>query len=398
MSATYNLYAIVLLVGAVPCMAAALALAVRAMRAHTSEQRSRDGWLAGWLGALVLLIAPYLLGFAGAYDRVGWLSNTPIGNPFLLGAMMLGYVLAVVSPEQARRARWLLVPAALAFGTGLWIWIRSTWGGVNYGDTVGPVLNQVLGTVGDVFSIGCLLTAIRVVQKSSATDRPAPADVVTRTWLRRFLVAAGAVFAVSIGSGLVYALGIDFSYERQWWAHLAYVTLGYYVAGAGYGAHRALDAAIQATPPPSPAGPPPLPPAAVAEWKGRLDGWMHEHQPHLRSDLTLAALAEDVGLTAPELSHVVNAGFGQNVSEFINGYRVREVQARLLEPEAERLTLLAVALESGFRSKATFNRAFRRATGTTPSAWWAANRNASSARDNASDGLRSPSEAGQKAL
>lgn len=395
MSATYNLYAIVLLVGIVPCVAVALALAVRAMHVRAYKHRTRDVWLAGWLSALVLLIAPYLLGFAGAYDRVGWLSNTPIANPFLLGATTLGYTLALARPKQARRAFWLLVPVAIVFGVGLWIWVRSTWGGVAYGDTAGPAFNRVLGSLGELFSIGCLLLAIRLALGRPIPKRAAPADVVTRRWLRRFLAAAGAVFTVSVGSGLAYTLGADFSYERQWWAHVAYVTLGYYVAGSGYGAHRALDATLQAVVPNTPAAPPLLP-AAVAEWRVRLEGWMREHQPHLRPDLTLAALAEDVGLTAPELSHVVNAGFGQNVSEFINGYRVREVQARLLEPEAERLTLLAVALESGFRSKATFNRAFRRAAGTTPSAWWAANRDTGAARENAPAGSRSPSETGQK--
>lgn len=392
MSATYNVYAVVLLVGIVPCITAALALAVRAMCAHTSEQRARDAWLAGWLGAVVLLIAPYLLGFAGAYDRIGWLSNTPIANPFLLGAATLGYTLAVAAPEHARRARWLLGPAAVAFGAGLWVWGQSTWGGVLYGDTVGPALNRVIRPLGDLFTVGCLVAAVRITARQGDPAAATPADVVAQTWLRRFLIATGAVLAVSVGFGLAYMLGAEFFYERQWWAHVAYVTLGYYVAGAGYGAHRALDAADLATPPRAPAGPPPLAPEEVAEWKPRLEAWMSEHRPHLRPDLTLAALAEEIGLTAPELSHVVNAGFGQNVSEFVNGYRVREVQARLLEPETERLTLLAVALESGFRSKATFNRAFRRATGTTPSAWWTANRGAGDARIIDPTGATSPSE------
>ena len=391
MIATFNVYAVVLLVGAVPCAAAALAVAIRATRAPTSERRQRDAWLAGWLTALLLLVAPYLLGFVGAYDRIGWLSNTPIANPFLLGAATLGYTLTVALPEQARRAPWLLIPAAVAFGIGLWIWGHSTWGGVAYSDTVGPFMNRILDSLGDLFTIGCLVVAIRVALRhgNSAT----PAGIVTHAWLRRFLVATGAVLAVSIGSSLAYLLGAEFSYERQWWAHVAYVTLGYYVAGAGYGAHRALDASSLVPYPQTPAGSPPLSPEEVAGWKPRLDAWMREHQPHLRLDLTLAALAEEVGLTAAELSHVVNAGFDQNVSEFINGYRVREVQARLLAPRVNDLTLLAVAFESGFGSKATFNRAFRQATGTTPSAWWAANRG--DARVEGPTGITSPSETAQ---
>ena len=56
------------------------------------------------------------------------------------------------------------------------------------------------------------------------------------------------------------------------------------------------------------------------------------------------------------------------------GHRVEEVQARLRTPGAQAVTLLTIAFESGFASKATFNRAFKGTTGLTPSAWWAANR------------------------
>ena len=371
MPSSLNLYAVVLIVGTVPCLVAAAALAVRAAR--DGSGRRRDLWLAAWLVAVVLLVAPYLLGFAGAYDAVSWLANTPIASPFLLGAAALGYTLSMTAPE-SRRGAWLLAPTGLAFGVGLWVWGRSTWGGVPYAETVGPAATAVFGPLAAVFNLGCLAFAAQTARRfqvRTAADL-APTASVLRPWLPRFLTAVGVTLAVSIGSGVVYLLGAEFSYERQWWAHAVYIALGYYVAGAGYGAHRALDAVPLAEHRPS--GPPPLSADELARWQPQLDAWMRERRPHLRPDLSLAALAADVGLTPPELSHVVNAGFGQNVSEFVNGYRVREVQARLLEPEAERLTLLAIAGECGFQSKATFNRAFRRETGTTPSAWWTANR------------------------
>ena len=375
MDATFSLYAILLLVGAAPCAAAAVVLAWRASRG-SGRARRRDGWLAAWLGALVLQIAPYLLGFAGAYDRVGWLPNAPIAAPFLFGAATLGYALALGPSDRTWRARWLFAPPAVAFAVGLWVWVRSTWGGVPYSATVGPAVSAFFRPADDLFTVGCLAVAARVALR---LRQPVSAgtEAVARAWRFRFLAAAAVVPVVSVAFGAAYALGVAFSYERQWWAHLAYAAVGAYVAGAGYGVHRALDLArgvAARAEPPAPSGPPPLTAGELEAWKPRLDAWMRERRPHLRPDLTLAALADDVGLPASALSHVVNAGFARNVSEFINGYRVREVQARLLEPGAERLTLLAVALESGFRSKATFNRAFRRETGTTPSAWWATNR------------------------
>ena len=366
---TLNVYAVVLLVGTAPCLVAALALAGRAVRGRPPARR-RDAWLAAWLASVVALIAPYLLGFAGAYDALPGLSNSPIGNPFLLGASTAGYALATAGHRWAPRAPWLLAPAAAAFGIGLWAWARATWGGVPHAATVGPAATAVLYPLGSAFTAACLGAGAWVVAQPSRLP-PAgvlPTRSLARRWASRFLVAAGALFCVSTGFSLAYLLGAEFSYERQWWAHAAYALLGCYVAGAGYGTHRALDLVAPATTPQP--GPAPMAPGEVGAWKPRLDAWMRERRPYLQPGLTLAVLAEEVGLSPAELSHVVNAGFGRNVSEFINGYRVREVQARLLEPGADRLTLLAVALESGFRSKATFNRAFRRETGTTPSAWW----------------------------
>ena len=50
----------------------------------------------------------------------------------------------------------------------------------------------------------------------------------------------------------------------------------------------------------------------------------------------------------------------------MNGYRVAEVQRRLAAPDARRFTLLAIALDSGFNSKTTFNRIFKQVTGVAP--------------------------------
>ena len=67
------------------------------------------------------------------------------------------------------------------------------------------------------------------------------------------------------------------------------------------------------------------------------------------------------------LSRVINSGFGQNFNDYVNEYRVREAERRLRDPRFRHYTLLAVALESGFNSKSTFNRVFKKLRGATPS-------------------------------
>ena len=57
----------------------------------------------------------------------------------------------------------------------------------------------------------------------------------------------------------------------------------------------------------------------------------------------------------------------------MNEYRVEEFKRQIQNPQNKHLTLLAVALDCGFNSKSTFNRAFKNATGTTPKEFLAQN-------------------------
>jgi AraC-like DNA-binding protein len=94
---------------------------------------------------------------------------------------------------------------------------------------------------------------------------------------------------------------------------------------------------------------------------------MDRERPWTDSDLTLADLASRLGTTPHKLSEVLNAQMGRTFYDFVNGYRVRDVQRRIKAGEARTRKILAVALDAGFASKSTFNQAFKKQTGQTPS-------------------------------
>jgi len=94
---------------------------------------------------------------------------------------------------------------------------------------------------------------------------------------------------------------------------------------------------------------------------------MDKDQPWKNSELNLADLAERLGTTPHRLSEVLNAELGQWFYDFVNGYRVREVQRRIKSGEGRALKILSLALDAGFASKSTFNLVFKKHTGTTPS-------------------------------
>jgi AraC-like DNA-binding protein len=110
-----------------------------------------------------------------------------------------------------------------------------------------------------------------------------------------------------------------------------------------------------------------LSPAEAKRIKTRLLGAMDADRPWADSELTLADLAEKLGTTPHKLSEVLNAEIGETFYDFVNGYRVREVQRRIGAGEARTRRMLSVAMDAGFASKSTFNQVFKKHTGQTPS-------------------------------
>ena len=94
---------------------------------------------------------------------------------------------------------------------------------------------------------------------------------------------------------------------------------------------------------------------------------METEKPWLENDLTLADLASRAGLSPHHLSQVLNDTIGRTFFDFVNGFRVREVQRCLADPAYSGQGVLAIAMAAGFNSKAAFNAAFRRHAGMTPS-------------------------------
>lgn len=85
--------------------------------------------------------------------------------------------------------------------------------------------------------------------------------------------------------------------------------------------------------------------------------------------LTLATLAEKLGIHSKQLSQAINEETPHNFIQFINTYRIAYAQRLLLDPQRQDDKIIAIALDSGFRSLSTFNSVFKQFTNTTPSAF-----------------------------
>lgn len=94
---------------------------------------------------------------------------------------------------------------------------------------------------------------------------------------------------------------------------------------------------------------------------------VQENKYYLNPELTIKGLANLMQVNRNGLSHSINKGFDKNFNDFINEQRVDEAKRILKNKTHTQLTLLGIGLESGFNSKASFNRAFKKFTGQTPS-------------------------------
>ncbi len=101
----------------------------------------------------------------------------------------------------------------------------------------------------------------------------------------------------------------------------------------------------------------------------KLNNHITRHKPYLDPDLTLKDLAEQVQISSRQLSTLINAELGKSFFDLINSYRIEEAKKILRDSKDSKLTVLEVMYEVGFNSKSSFNTAFKKYTGSTPTAY-----------------------------
>jgi AraC-like DNA-binding protein len=117
------------------------------------------------------------------------------------------------------------------------------------------------------------------------------------------------------------------------------------------------------------AGPPPLSPPDAAEQRlaEALRALMGHERAYRAENLTVAALAAMLSVPEYRLRRHINQRLGhRNFNAYVNGLRLDEAKAALADPAQRNLPVLTIALTAGFQSIGPFNRAFKAATGKTP--------------------------------
>jgi len=109
-----------------------------------------------------------------------------------------------------------------------------------------------------------------------------------------------------------------------------------------------------------------LTPGQIEEYRRQLLALIGTEKPFLNPQVSLSDLSEKLSVSTKQLSQVINQSFNKSFFDFINTYRIQEVQQILKTSRDDKLTVLEAMYEAGFNSKSSFNTAFKKETGQTP--------------------------------
>lgn len=99
----------------------------------------------------------------------------------------------------------------------------------------------------------------------------------------------------------------------------------------------------------------------------KLNALCKNEKIYLDTKISIKVASEKIDVPAHHVSETLNRLLGQSFSDYINNYRIEEFKRLLVDPNYQNYSILGLAFEAGFNSKATFNASFKKFTKTTPS-------------------------------
>lgn len=105
----------------------------------------------------------------------------------------------------------------------------------------------------------------------------------------------------------------------------------------------------------------------IEEYYEQLKSYFENKKPFLDPDLSLKSLSVQTNIPAHYISRIINQHYEKNFFDLINTFRIEEFKRKLLDTNNRRFSIEGLAFDSGFGSKASFQRAFIKIMNITPS-------------------------------
>ncbi len=405
MQFNFNIYSSLLLIFFVHGLVYAILLLRKGMVNETPAEK----WLATFLLLCIMHIAPWMLGFAGWYDNQPYrqiMFYIPFQNLLFIGPVIYFYIQSLLNPAfRFGKQQWLhLVPGILYLLYNVVMVVADKLVLANiyfYADGRDKDFDnwyQYLGFFSMLFYFIISLKYYTMYRKLMV-QVISYADVTLFKWIRNFLVAFLTMLVVkllfTLASNIPAFQHLD--YVGPWWEYLTFAIIFYYIAITGMSnaihtkvsfrlnalgnntvyllqnvntlANTIIDDAevivIENDTKTTYKNEENL----LAEWKPKIIAFVQHAKAYEDAELSLTQVARALQTNPSIISKVINQGFQLNFNDFINKYRIEAVKEKLAAGEQKKQTLLGIAYDCGFNSKATFNRAFKKFTNVVPKDW-----------------------------
>jgi len=357
----------------------------------TKKQKAlTDKILALWIAVIGIHLLGYYLNQLGYWEKYPHLIGVTAPVPLFHGPMLYLYCLYAFRGDQHFRPRDYLhfVPIAAAYLYMMKFFlfyspeekIMVDRGEMNDFRIFAIALMIAILISGTGYSI--ISYRLTIKHKHRIDRHFSYREGISLRWLRYCILAIGLVFLSAI---LVYLLrdlvGIPFQFNPEYIIYTILIVFIFYIGYFGIKHENIFTNTPGMLSPGSEAAGKDqkykhsgMDPDLALELYEKLVGIMQQEKPYLEPKLSLTELAQRMGISPNHLSQVINQEAEMNFHDFVNKYRVEEFLH--MAPEKSHFSLLALALESGFNSKSSFNYIFKKQKGLSPSQYLSKNKQA----------------------
>lgn len=330
-------------------------------------ERSPSIYLALFLLAIILAVGPQIIGYAGFYDKWPGLTFFPLfSTELLLGPLIYLHADRLMRGGALGWRKFLLAPGILQLIYYTIIYFRwdnhlDKW--AYNGKYHAPYILPVENILTVAFMIVALIAIWRLIKTYRAhLDATSSAAMdYDPIWLRNLIVAL--VISSLIFGGLEIAdTFMRVSYNAAFpFQVLAILVIAWIAIEAVWRLNHNFPKLSGQKDNPNPTLDTRTQDCAINGEKLRekviAENW------HLEPRLSIRQVAARMGTNETYISRALNQGLGKSFNTFINGLRVDHAKSLIQSNDG---SFLNIAFDSGFNSKATFNRVFRQQTGQTP--------------------------------